>query len=257
MEKVILCLVMALNVIAVAGQTIFPTQHTAPAEYNTGTVHVSVLSKSEHQMTTSFLFEPGSRNSWHYHPHATQVLMVIRGEGYYQEQGKAKRLIGKGDVIVTAPNVRHWNGATPGSEIECLTVTDIVAAEEHVVQLAKVSDEEYNATTGADGMIVRLAEIEVVPEFLEQYMQEAQAIERSSLESEPGVLCLFPCQIKGESDKIRILEIYRSQGAYQSHIESEHFLRYKQTTKHMVKSLKLIDITPLDMDNMTKIFRRK
>ena len=73
---------------AVQAQTIFPAEFTAPAEFNTGTVHVSVLSRSERQMTTNFLFEQGSRNSWHYHPNATQVLMVLDGEAYYQEEGK-------------------------------------------------------------------------------------------------------------------------------------------------------------------------
>ena len=74
-------------------QTIFPTQFIAPAEFNTGIVHISVLSRSERQMTTNFLFEQGSHNSWHYHPNATQVLMVLSGEAYYQEEGKPKQLL--------------------------------------------------------------------------------------------------------------------------------------------------------------------
>ena len=84
---------------AVQAQTIFPTEFTAPAEFNTGTVRISVLSRSDRQMTTNFLFEQGSRNSWHYHPNATQVLMVLSGEAYYQEEGKPKQLLHKGDVV--------------------------------------------------------------------------------------------------------------------------------------------------------------
>ena len=41
----------------VQAQTIFPTEFTAPAEFNTGTVHISVLSRSDRQMT------PGSRST--------------------------------------------------------------------------------------------------------------------------------------------------------------------------------------------------
>ena len=74
---------LVLSVTAVAQETIFPAEFPAPAEFNTGKVHISVLSRSEHQMTTNFLFECGSRNSWHYHPGATQVLMVLNGEAYY------------------------------------------------------------------------------------------------------------------------------------------------------------------------------
>ena len=145
MRKIIMLFALALSFTAVAQETIFPAKFTAPAEYNTGKVHISVLSRSEHQMTTNFLFERGSHNSWHYHPNATQVLMVLNGEAYYQEEGKPKQLLRKGDVVTTAPNVRHWNGATPWSDCECMTVSDLVPGEEHAVQLRKVTDEEFSA----------------------------------------------------------------------------------------------------------------
>ena len=158
--------ILVLSITAAAQETIFPAKFTAPAEYNTGKVHISVLSRSEHQMTTNFLFERGSHNSWHYHPNATQVLMVLNGEAYYQEEGKPKQLLRKGDVVTTAPNVRHWNGATPDSDCECMTVSDLVPGEEHAVQLRKVTDEEFSAPIGNETMIVRLAEIEVYPQHL-------------------------------------------------------------------------------------------
>ena len=52
---------LVLSITAVAQETIFPAKFTAPAEYNTGKVHISVLSRSEHQMTTNFLFERGRK----------------------------------------------------------------------------------------------------------------------------------------------------------------------------------------------------
>ena len=94
-------------------------------------------------MIVHFLFEKGSRNFWHYHPDAEQTLLVLDGEGFYQEEGKEKRIIRKGDVIVTPPNVRHWNGATPDKKIYCMTVTEH-AVKNHVVQLREVTDKEYN-----------------------------------------------------------------------------------------------------------------
>ena len=146
---------LVLSVTAVAQETIFPAKFTAPAEFNSGKVHISLLSRSEHQMTTNFLFERGSRNSWHNHPKATQVLMVLSGEAYYQEEGKPQQLLKKGDVVTTAPNVRHWNGATPWSDCECMTVSDIVAGEEHAVQLKQVTDEEFTYPIKHETMIVR------------------------------------------------------------------------------------------------------
>ena len=43
---------LVLSLTAAAQETIFPTQFKAPAEFNTGDVHISVLSRSERQMTT-------------------------------------------------------------------------------------------------------------------------------------------------------------------------------------------------------------
>lgn len=75
-------------------------------------------------MITNFCFSPGSRNFWHYHPNAGQTLLVLDGEGLYQEEGKEKRVIKKDDVIVSKANVRHWNGAAPDKALVCMTVTE-------------------------------------------------------------------------------------------------------------------------------------
>ena len=162
-RRIVILFALVLSITAAAQETIFPANFTAPAEFNTGKVHISVLSRSEHQMTTNFLFERGSHNSWHYHPKATQVLMVLNGEAYYQEEGKPKQLLHKGDVVTTPPNVRHWNGATPDSDCECMTVSDLIPGEEHAVQLRKVTDEEFASPITYENMIVRIAEIEVHP----------------------------------------------------------------------------------------------
>ena len=93
--------------------------------------------------------------------------------------------------------------------------------------------------------LVRLAEIEVMPEFLEEYMAFAKEVGETSVRVEPGVLTLFSMQTKEDPCKIYILEIYADQEAYQSHIQTAHFKKYKEGTAKMVKSLKLIDVNPL------------
>ena len=105
-------------------------------------------------------------------------------------------------------------------------------------------------------MLVRIAEIEIHPQYLEAYLNAATEIQQKSLAEEPGVLCLFPNQMKEDDTQFRILEIYASQEAYQHHIQTAHFQKYKQVTLHMVKSLKLQDITPLDHESTNKIFKR-
>ena len=129
--------------------------------------------------------------------------------------------------------------------------------EEHAVQLKKVTDEEFTSPVRHETMIVRLAEIEVYPEHLQEYLKFANEVDRLSVEREPGVVCLFPMQSAEDSTQIRILEIYASEEAYQSHIKTEHFQKYKQGTLHMVKSLKLPTMQPLDPETMKLIFNKQ
>ena len=42
------------------------------------------------------------------------------------------------------------------------------------------------------------------------------------------------------------LGTYASEAAYRQHLKTEHFLKYKQGTLHMVKSLRLPTMLPLD-----------
>lgn len=100
----------------------------------------------------------------------------------------------------------------------------------------------------ADG-IVRLSKIEVRPEYLDEYMRYAAEVGEVSLRTEPGVLTMYAMAEKGDPCRITILETYASRAAYDSHIASEHFRRYKQGTLHMVRSLVLSDQTPLNPRN--------
>ena len=70
-------------------------------------------------------------------------------------------------------------------------------------------------------MIVRLAEIEVYPQYLKEYLEFANEVDRLSVEREPGVVCLYPMQTAEDSCQIRILEIYASEEAYQQHLNNE------------------------------------
>ena len=106
-------------------------------------------------------------------------------------------------------------------------------------------------------MICRIAEIEIYPQHLQEYLTYANEVDRKSMEQEPGVICLFPMQSADNPTNIRILEIYASEEAYQQHLKTAHFLRYKQNTLHMVKSLKLPSMQPLDPPTMKKIFRKR
>ena len=119
--------------------------------------------------------------------------------------------------------------------------------------------DEFNTGTPItyNTMIVRLAEIEVYPQYLSEYLTFANEVDRLSVEREKGVVCLFPMQSAEDSTQIRILEIYASEEAYQDHLKTAHFQKYKQGTLHMVKSLKLPTMVPLDPETMKLIFMKQ
>ena len=101
----------------------------------------------------------------------------------------------------------------------------------------------------ADG-IVRLSKIEVYPQHLNEYMKYATEVGEISLRTEPGVLTMYAVGEKENPCKITILETYASREAYEKHIASPHFQKYKQGTLHMVKRLELVDQNVLNKSNV-------
>ena len=121
---------------------IFNPGKKAISEHYTGDVCISGLLRNTGYDISQLAFEAGCHNDWHIHPDASQVLLILDGEGYYQEEGKPKRVIRKGDVIKTEPNVKHWHGATPNSHLIHLSITDR-AEKEHIQWHGKADSTEY------------------------------------------------------------------------------------------------------------------
>src|SRR4051812_29580550 len=103
-------------------------------------------------------------------------------------------------------------------------------------------------------MMVRVSEIQIAPNYLKEYTAILKEEAETSVRLEPGVLSIFPMYEKEHPTEIRILEIYASRDAYQSHLKTPHFERYKTTTLKMVTSLKLVDMAAIDPETMTRIF---
>lgn len=92
---------------------------------------------------------------------------------------------------------------------------------------------------------VRLSLITVDPAQLDAYNAFLKEEIEASMRLEPGVLSLYAVAEKNQPNKITILEIYADEDAYQSHIKTPHFLKYKQGTLDMVQELQLLDVNPL------------
>lgn len=90
------------------------------------------------------------------------------------------------------------------------------------------------------GHYIQLAEIEIDPAQLEAYKVAVKEHIETAVRVEPGVLVLYAVSDKDTPTQVKVFEIYRDVEAYKSHLESDHFKKYKVTTETMVKSLKLI-----------------
>jgi quercetin dioxygenase-like cupin family protein/alkylhydroperoxidase/carboxymuconolactone decarboxylase family protein YurZ len=104
--------------------------------------------------------------------------------------------------------------------------------------------------------MVRIAEIEIDSAYLEEYQVILKEEAAASVRLEPGVITIFPMYEKENPAQIRILEIYTSRAAYEQHLKTPHFQKYKTTTLNMVKSLKLVDMEAVDTATMPPMFEK-
>ena len=100
--------------------------------------------------------------------------------------------------------------------------------------------------------MVRLAKLVIDSTQLENYNVLLKEEIEASVRLEPGVLTLYAVAEKNDPTHITILEIYADTTAYQSHLLTPHFIKYKNGTKDMVKSLELVETVPLVPDMKIK-----
>ena len=102
-----------------------------------------------------------------------------------------------------------------------------------------------NASAQEKNQMLRMAKLVIDPAQLENYKSILKEEIEASVSLEPGVLTLYAVSEKENPNRITIFEIYASTEAYKSHVQTPHFLKYKNATKDMVKSLELVDADPL------------
>ncbi|WP_052726382.1 putative quinol monooxygenase [Devosia epidermidihirudinis] len=100
-------------------------------------------------------------------------------------------------------------------------------------------------SSAPDERMVRIAELEIHSADLDHYRAYLEEEIAASVEREPGVLMLHAVADRADPTKIRILEVYANREAYETHITTPHFLKYKLGTADMVKSLRLVDVDPI------------
>lgn len=127
---------------------IFPKGQQLPSDWFSGNAFLNLLvvkDKNNEFSAGSVTFEPKARTNWHTHPKG-QVLIVIEGNGFYQEKGKTAQPIKKGDVVNIPENVEHWHGASATNKMVHIAITNY-KGDEQVTWLQPVTDEEYKSVS--------------------------------------------------------------------------------------------------------------
>jgi quinol monooxygenase YgiN len=93
--------------------------------------------------------------------------------------------------------------------------------------------------------VVRLAELQIDPRQLEAYKAALREEIEASIHLEAGVLMLYAVSVKGDPNQIRLFEMYADARAYEAHLQTPHFRKYKTGTQDMVKSLVLVEADPV------------
>ena len=104
-------------------------------------------------------------------------------------------------------------------------------------------------------LVVRIAKLQIDSAQLENYKASLKEHAETAVRVEPGVITLYAVYDKNHPTHVTVFEIYADKEAYQSHLKTPHFLKYKSGTKDMIKSLELIETVPIALETKPKILK--
>lgn len=157
------------------------------------------------------------------------VLTTLEAESQLQSHYHGNMNVGNTPETLTA------------AVIQCLPYIGFPAA----IKALRIIKQEYARPVSAGNNLVRLSKITVDTAQLDAYNAFLKEEIEASMRLEPGVLTLYATAEKDNPYKMTILEIYADRAAYESHLKTPHFQKYKQGTLSMVKELELVDVKPL------------
>ena len=115
----------------------------APNTHHIGTAWLNFLHQADDEFKyniTQATFSPNSTLDWHKHS-TPQVIIILEGEGYYQERGKEAVILKKGDVIRCEENIEHWHTSTAENKVSYIAIY----GSEPTIWTEKLTQEYYNS----------------------------------------------------------------------------------------------------------------
>jgi quinol monooxygenase YgiN len=62
------------------------------------------------------------------------------------------------------------------------------------------------------------------------------------------MLTLYAVYEEDHPTRVTVFEVYADQSAYETHLQTAHFKKYKIGTQNMVKHLELIEVSPIALE---------
>ena len=97
--------------------------------------------------------------------------------------------------------------------------------------------------------VVRIAKLQIDSAQLDNYKAALKEHAETAVRVEQGVLTLYAVYEKNNPTRVTVFEIYASQQAYNDHLQTTHFKKYKSATSDMVRSLELIETVPIALES--------
>jgi quinol monooxygenase YgiN len=109
--------------------------------------------------------------------------------------------------------------------------------------LTETDDEQY---------FIRLIKMEIDSTAIADFEKLAQSVMLPGLADEPGVLMMYAVAEKKIPTRISVLEVYADSLAYEKHVKTPHFQKYKAESKSMVRSLTIRDVNSIMLGSKVK-----
>jgi quercetin dioxygenase-like cupin family protein len=118
----------------------------APNTHYIGEAWLNSLLRADESLNyniTKATFRANSTLDWHKHT-SPQVLIIVDGEGYYQEKGKEPVKLKVGDVLKCEPDIEHWHASSKEKDVTYLaiysgeTIWTTVLSQEEYDNVAKI-----------------------------------------------------------------------------------------------------------------------
>ena len=106
----------------------------------------------------------------------------------------------------------------------------------------------FKTPSGEDPTFIHWAVLESAPGKMAEMGAMAAKDVAPTVAKESGTYALYGGIDKTNPNIMRLLEIYESEDAYNKHVSSPGFLRYKANRVPILKNLKFLDVTPIVLE---------